>query len=276
MSATFESQAPQTLEGWFVLTDVYAVDWPTWRALDPVKRGEATASAEQWLNAPAGDKRGGSAAYGVLTQKGDLMFVHYRSSPDELNRVELALRQLPLFEFLAPAGSFLSVIELELDELAAIARRKLTDQGITPGSEQYDEFFETEMAKQKQRLETRLFPDIPDTRYICFYPTNKRRGERVNWYALAVNERRELMRGHGRIAHKYHGQVTQIVSGAVGLDDWEWGVGLYADDPLVFKKLLYAMRFDPASALYAEFGPVQIGLRLRADELGELLAGRLP
>ena len=94
--------------------------------------------------------------------------------------------------------------------------------------------------------------------------------------ALTVNERRELMRGVGRIAHTYQGQVTQIVSGSVGLDDWEWQVSLYADDVLVFKKLLYEMRFDPASVLYAEFGPVHVGIRLSADQLGELLTGCLP
>ncbi|UCC99518.1 MAG: heme-dependent peroxidase [Phycisphaerales bacterium] len=275
MSATFEPEAPQTLEGWFVLKEVYSVDWPKWRALDPETRDKAIASAEQWLDVAPSDRQGGSAVYSVLTQKGDLMFVHYRSSPDELNRVELSLRQLPLFEFLVPAGSFLSVIELELDELAAIARRKLTDQGIIPGAEQYDEFFETEMAKQKQRLKDRLFPKIPNTRYICFYPMTRRRGGRVNWYTLAENERRELMRGVGRIGHAYHEQVTQIVSGAIGLDDWEWGVSLYADDMLVFKKLLYEMRFDTASALYAEFGPVHVGIRVNMDQLGDLLTGYL-
>lgn len=276
MSATFDPQAPQTLEGWFVLTEFYSVDWPKWHALDQAAGDKAIVSAEQWLDVSTPDQRGCSAAYSILSQKGDVMFVHYRRSPDELNRVELSLRQLPLFEYLVPAGSFWSVIELEHDELAAIARRKLSDQGIIPGAEQYDEFFETEMAKQQQRLEARLFPEIPDTRYICFYPMNRRRRGRTNWYALIENERRELMRGVGRISHAYHEQITQIVSGAVGLDDWEWGVSLYADDMLAFKKFLYEMRFEAANALYAEFGPVHIGIRVQADQLGKLLTGSLP
>ena len=276
MSATFEPEAPQTLEGWFVLTEVYSVDWPKWYVFDPANREKAITSAQQWLDVPPGDKPGSSAAYSVLTQKGDWMFVHYRSSPDELNRVELSLRQSPLFEFLVPAGSFLSVIELELDELADIVRRKLTAQGIIPGAEQYDEFFETEMAKQKQRLKARLFPEIPDTRYLCFYPMTRRRGERVNWYTLPVNERRELMRGAGRVGHTYHEQVTQIVSGSVGLDDWEWQVSLYADDLLAFKKFLAEMRFDTVSALYTEFGPVHVGIRVNTGQLGEPLTGQLP
>jgi len=276
MSATFEPQAPQTLEGWFVLTEVYCIDWPSWHALDQDKRDKVITSAKAWQNVPPGDKQGRSAAYSVLSQKGDVMFVHYRSSPDELNRVELALRQLPLFEFLKPTESFLSVVELELDELTAIVRRKLTHQGIIPGAEQYDEFFETEMAKQKQRLESRLFPAIPDTRYICFYPMTRRRGRRINWYTLTESERRELMRGMVRVSHAFHEQVTQIVSGAVGLDDWEWAVSLYADDVLMFKKLLYEMRFETANALYTEFGPVLVGIRVNTDQFGKLLTGSLP
>jgi hypothetical protein len=84
-----------------------------------------------------------------------------------------------------------------------------------------------------------------------------------------------LMRGHGMIGRKYAGKVTQIISGSVGLDDWEWGVSLFADDPLVFKKLIYEMRFDPASALYALFGAFYVGIRLQPSDLGAWLAGTL-
>ena len=128
----------------------------------------------------------------------------------------------------------------------------------------------------KPHMEARLYRDIPPQRYICFYPMNKRRGEDKNWYTLPMPERRAMMRSHGRIGHKYHEQVTQVISGSVGLDDWEWGVSLHADDPLVFKKLVYEMRFDPVSAIYAEFGPFYVGLRREPDTLPALLAGKLP
>jgi chlorite dismutase len=105
---------------------------------------------------------------------------------------------------------------------------------------------------------------------------DKKRGETHNWYTLAMDERRQLMRGHGMIGRKYAGKVTQIISGSVGLDDWEWGVSLFADDPLVFKKLIYEMRFDAASALYALFGTFYVGIRLQPSDLGAWLSGTLP
>jgi peroxiredoxin len=85
-----------------------------------------------------------------------------------------------------------------------------------------------------------------------------------------------MMREHGMIGRHYAGQVTQIISGSIGFDDWDWGVDLFADDPLVFKKLIYEMRFDEASAKFAEFGPFYTGLQFSPGELGSLLAGGVP
>jgi hydrogen peroxide-dependent heme synthase len=269
------AEVPQTLEGYFVLHEIYAVNWPRWRALDSAGQAEISAQAAEWLTSSAAVEKGDSALYSVLTQKGDLMFVHYRESPDALKNVELSFQQTALFEFLKPTYSYLSVIEIGLYELSAMARKKLADQGISPGSAEFEEFFETEMEKQKLRVQSRLFRDVPDGRYICFYPMNKKRGEQVNWYTLSIDQRRDMMRGHGRIGHKYHEDVTQIIGGSIGLDDWEWGVSLHADDILVFKKLIHEMRFDPASALYAEFGPFYLGIRLQPGQLPQLMSGRL-
>jgi chlorite dismutase len=258
-------EVPQTLEGYWLLHDVYAVDWPRWRGLDGPVRQEIATAASRWLAEAAAIERGDTALYSVLTQK----------TPEDLNRVELSLRQTRLYEFLRPAYSYFSVIELSMYELTAIARKKLMDGGIRPGSPAYDEAFETEMEKQKQRVQTRLFRKVPEGRFICFYPMNKKRGEQVNWYTLSIEERRDMMRNHGRIGHKYHETVTQIIGGSVGLDDWEWGVSLHSDQPLQFKKLIYEMRFDPASALFAEFGPFYIGVRVQSEGVPDLLSGRL-
>lgn len=268
-------EVPQTLEGYYVLHDIYTVDWARWRALDVLGREDVSAEASEWLARMAGIEQGDSCLYSVLTQKGDLMFVHYRVSPEELNRAELSLRQTRLYDYLRPAYSYFSVIELSMYELTAIARKKLLDQGIRPGSEAYDSAFEVEMEKQQQRVQTRLFRKVPDGRFICFYPMNKRRGEHVNWYTLSIEERRDMMRNHGRIGHKYHESITQIIGGSVGLDDWEWGVSLHGNDALQFKKLIYEMRFDPASALFAEFGPFYVGVRVPPAGLPDLLAGQL-
>jgi chlorite dismutase len=276
MADTTAVEAPQTLEGWYMLHDVYAVDWAAWRGLEAAERDTIAAGASQWLIAAAGCERGDSALYSVTTQKGDLMFVHYRESPDEVNRAELAMRQTRLFDFLIPRYSYLSTIEISLYELTAIARIRLGEKGIKPGSDEYGAAFEKEMEGQKQRVQSRLYRDVPEHRYICFYPMSKRRGETVNWYTLSVEERRNLMRGHGRIGHKYHDCITQIIGGSVGFDDWEWGVSLHSNDALTFKKLIYEMRFDPATSRFAEFGPFYVGIRTAPEDLPALLSGTLP
>jgi chlorite dismutase len=105
---------------------------------------------------------------------------------------------------------------------------------------------------------------------------NKLRGETKNWYGETIGERHRMMREHGVIGRHYAGRVTQIISGSIGFDDWEWGVDLFADDPLVFKKLVYEMRFDEASAVYGLFGAFFVGLRFPSSHLGMLLEGKTP
>ncbi len=113
-----------------------------------------------------------------------------------------------------------------------------------------------------ERLEPRLHPRLPPEgkRVICFYPMSKRRDATGNWYALPYEEREQLMFGHGRKGREYAGRILQLITGSTGLDDWEWGVTLFADDPVAIKQCVYEMRFDPASAIYAEFGPFLVGL----------------
>jgi chlorite dismutase len=100
--------------------------------------------------------------------------------------------------------------------------------------------------------------------YVCFYPMSKRRGESQNWYALSLDERSKLMQAHGLTGRRYAGKVQQIITGAIGLDAWEWGVTLFSGDPLQFKKLVTDMRFDEVSAKYAEFGDFYVGKIVQA------------
>lgn len=271
-------EAPQTLEGYYVLHDLYRVDWSRWNSIPPAERARARDQLTQALAAVSiiGAGAGDSATYAVVGQKADLLFLHYRETPEELKQAEMELRRLAIAVFLQPAGSYLSVIEVSLYEATAVAQKRLTDQGLLPTAAGYAAALDQEMVIQRQRLESRLRPVLSAGAWCCFYPMSKRRGEAVNWYDLPLDERRALMRGHGRLGHKYHQQVTQVVSGSIGLDDWEWAVDLHADDPLVFKKLVTEMRFDPASSRYAEFGPFLIGRRMNADEVGGFLDGQMP
>jgi chlorite dismutase len=276
------SEAPETLEGWCIQHDMYTVKWSEWRAAAPAEREAAIAESADWLAAQAGE--GGtelasqrlSAFFSVLGQKADILAVHFRPTLEALNGVELSLRQTALFSYLQPAYSYLSVVELGLYEVLGVVNRKLAAEGLEPGVEGYEAAREHELAAQKEALHPRLYPAVPNGRYVCFYPMDKKRGETYNWYALSMEERRQLMRGHGMVGRKYAGKVTQIISGSVGFDDWEWGVTLFADDPLLFKKLIYEMRFDPASSHYALFGGFYVGIRFEPSEVGVLLSGKPP
>src|SRR5207237_9161608 len=114
--------------------------------------------------------------------------------------------------------------------------------------------------------EQRLHPQLPPRAVIGFYPMSKRRDAAANWYTLPFEERKRLMGGHARVGRAYAGRVLQLITGSTGLDDWEWGVTLLTDDPVVLKDIVSEMRFDPVSAEYAEFGPFVTGLVLEPAE----------
>jgi len=113
-----------------------------------------------------------------------------------------------------------------------------------------------------ETLEARLHPHLPPPgkRALCFYPMSKRRDPGANWFTLPFDQRKELMYGHGKVGREFAGRILQLITGSVGLDDYEWGVTLFAEDPVALKECVYQMRFDEASALYAEFGPFITGL----------------
>jgi chlorite dismutase len=265
---------PLTIEGASVLHQMVRVRWAAWRQLAEGQREEIAREAAAVL-APL-EREAKSAAYSVLGHKADLMLVHFRDSFDQLNQVELELKRLRLEEFLEPTTSYLSVVELGLYESTVKLYRSLAERGVEPHSEEWNREAENVMERQREAMRPRLFPKIPETRYVCFYPMDRRRGEEKNWYRLPIEERQRQMEEHGLVGRRYAGKVQQIITGSTGFDDWEWGVDLFADDPLVFKKLIYEMRFDEVSAVYASFGSFYVGVRCPVEKLGELLEGQLP
>jgi chlorite dismutase len=129
----------------------------------------------------------------------------------------------------------------------------------------------SEYTDDEERARARLYPNLPRKRAICFYPMSKRRAPDANWYELPFDQRKQLMGGHARVGRAYAGRVLQLITGSTGLDDWEWGVTLLADDPAALKEIVYDMRFDEVSARYAEFGPFVTGLLLDpADALARV------
>jgi hydrogen peroxide-dependent heme synthase len=213
----------------------------------------------------------GSAAFSMLGHKGDIMLVHFRKDFTALNLVELALAKLKLWDYLEQTTSYLSVVELGLYESSEKVYTSLADRGIAPHTPEWNAEIEETLARQRAAMHPRLFPEIPPNPFICFYPMDRLRGEHKNWYRVPMPERQRQMQDHGEIGRRYAGKVRQIISGSIGFDDWEWGVDLFADDPLIFKKLIYEMRFDEVSAVYALFGTFYVGRRVAANEIGSLL-----
>jgi chlorite dismutase len=271
-----DPRVPETLEGWSVLHQMFRVRWDAWKGLPPDRRRAIAGEAASLLSSMEGRPEAPSAAVGLLGHKGDLMLIHFRRGFEDLAAAELALAQTALHDHLAPTSSYVSIVELGLYEMTGKIHQDLGARGLKPGTEAFDRAFDEEMARQRERMSGRLLAEIPRRRHVCFYPMNKRRGEIKNWYVAPFERRAAMMREHGFIGRAWAGQVTQIISGSIGLDDWEWGVDLFADDPVVFKKLIYEMRFDEASAEYAEFGPFFVGLQFAARELPRYLEGQTP
>jgi peroxiredoxin len=267
---------PLTIEGYSALHQMMRFRWTAWRALPEAERRAIAAEAVPRLAQMEQNSGGQSALFSLIGHKGDLMLLHFRESFDDLNQAELHLAQLRLSEYWEPTTSYLSVIELGLYDSTTKVYKTLVDRGIEPHSEEWNREIQQTLARQKEAMRPRLFPAIPPNRYACFYPMDRKRGEDKNWYTLPIEERARQMSEHGLVGRRYAGEVRQIITGSIGFDDWEWGVDLFADDPLVFKKLIYEMRFDHVSAVYALFGQFYVGLRCPASQLGTLLEGQLP
>ena len=121
-------------------------------------------------------------------------------------------------------------------------------------------------------LEARLHPRLPDNfPIVCFYPMAKAREAERNWYTLPFDERKKLMQGHGDSGRRYASRITQLITSATGLDDWEWGVTLFARDLKAIRDVVYEMRFDAASARYGLFGAFYVGVRFAPEELPDIL-----
>ncbi len=244
------SQTVQTLEGWYALHDLRTIDWNAWKSLSDDEREQAKDELFSLLSSwstTEEQKQGSSAIFSIVGQKADLIFMHLRPTLEELDELETAFNKTLFAEVTIPSYSYVSVVELST----------YVSSDVDIETDPY--------------IQGRLKPTLPKTKHICFYPMNKRRQGNDNWYMLPMEERSSMMRSHGMIGRKYAGQVTQIISGSVGMDDWEWGVTLFANNPITFKKLVYEMRFDEVSARYGDFGSFFVGNQVDADRLKKYL-----
>ncbi|RID87413.1 heme-dependent peroxidase [Peribacillus asahii] len=246
------SEAAQTLDGWYCLHDFRLIDWASWKTLSSDERqlaiSEFQGLLDKW-NTTQSNNEGSHALYSIVGQKADFMLMFARPTMEELNAIENEFNKTKLAEYTIPAYSYVSVVELS---------------NYLAGGDGEDPY-------QNPHVRARLYPTLPKAKHVCFYPMDKRRQGDDNWYMLSMDERKSLMRSHGMIGRSYAGKVKQIISGSVGFDDYEWGVTLFADDVLQFKKLVYEMRFDEVSARYGEFGSFFVGNILTEESIPSFL-----
>ena len=272
------SPVPLTLEGSSLLHQFFRFDWKAWRATAQADRDRITSeaiAALSKLERKDPDAPARSALFSQLGHKGDLILIHFRDSFEVLNQVELDLAQTEFYNYLDLKHSYVSVVELGLYESSRKTWEAASAKGLEPHTPEFRAEVEANLERASAAMAPRLFPAIPEAKYLCFYPMDRLRAENKNWYTVPFPERQRMMHDHGMIGRRYGDVVKQIISGSIGMDDWEWGVDLFAEDPVVFKKLIYEMRFDEVSAVYALFGQFFLGMRLPVERLGHWLKGKL-
>lgn len=264
--------SPATLEGWYALHQMVEVDWSALRARPAAERARLATEAARWFGERSALEAGGwSAAFRLVGGGADLMLIHLRPTLDALSEAELEVKRSPLGALLRPHYDYLSVTEAGMYHATATAAAE-EGAGTEGFRRAIAEQLEAELASK--HVQSRIYPRIPEgMRYVSFYPMNKRRADPDNWYTLPIGERNQLMRDHGLTGRRYAGRVFQVITGSVGFDDWEWGVTLFARDPLEFKRIVTEMRYDEVSARYGEFGRFFTGIRMEDGDWSGVLSG---
>ena len=242
----------------------YRLDRERWAQLAPEVSGQTRARLEALCAANAQPSHPRLATYATIGGKADLGFMLLAAELAQLGQLHRDLEAAFPPGVLQRVYSFFSVTELS--EYATTEedhrQRLIHGEKLAPDTEVFNQRL-AELQKQKVEYEHyRLYPELPDWEVMGFYPMNKRRNGADNWYSLDFAARKKLMGGHARVGRKFAGRVTQLISGSIGLDDWEWGVTLVAHSVDALKEIVYEMRFDEVTARYGEFGPFYISLRL--------------
>jgi chlorite dismutase len=251
---------------------MFAIDHAALRALDASARDalrDDTTTQLGALTAPRGADDGWSAVVELVGSAAEVMLVHFRPTLDALTEAQRWVTRAAISDFLEPSYSFLSVTEAGFYHLTAQLAKDAAARGGKPNDAVWKETLEKKLAAElaSDHVRKRLYPMPPaEMPYVCFYPMDKKRDHGQNWYILPVEERSRLMQEHGLSGRKYAGRIFQVISGSIGLADWEWGVTLFARDPLDFKKIVGEMRFDEASSKYGEFGSFFVGKMIGVEE----------
>jgi chlorite dismutase len=255
-------------EGWHCLHLYYKVDPAALARLDPAVRKSGREQLVSILDPAREGAPQRLQSFIVSGHKADFGLMAMDPDPLVIDAIKTAIRASDLGPALVPAWSFVSISEVSeyvptVEQYAA----RLQREGEDPNGPTY----QAKLNAYEQRLpmmnRQRLYPEIPNLPVITFYPMNKIRDPHANWYRMPFSERSRMMAEHATSGIKFAGRVTQFITASTGFDDWEWGVTLWSRAPEHIKEIVYTMRFDEASAGYAEFGPFYIGYVKPAAEL---------
>lgn len=255
--------------GWHFLHLYYRVDRAGLSHLSAEARLEGR---RQIVEAVEQAKSGGAMqiqCFAVLGHRADFGLMMAGTDLKAIHNVQMAVQASSLGPAIVPTYSFYSITEISeyVPDVEAYGKMLREREQLDPESRVY----QTKLNAYAERLvpmnKQRLTPDFPDWPCFCFYPMSKMRDGDQNWYTLPHAERNELMSQHGKSGMRFAGKVMQVITASTGLDDWEWGVTLWAKNPSYLKDIVYTMRFDESSAKYALFGDFYFGYLLPTNEL---------
>ncbi len=257
-------------EGWHCRHLYYRFNRRVLRDLAP---GELAAGREQFLAILNPESAAAPARLQpsiVAGHKADFSLMLLDADPLKLDGLHQRLLASPLGPALETTYSYVSLTEVS-EYVPSVEQygARLVEEGEDANGPAYQVKLKAYASREEMMRRQRLTPDLPPWPNTCFYPMNKKRKVGENWFTLPFSERSKLMAEHGRSGMKFGGRVTQLITVSVGLDDWEWGVTLWARKPEFLKEIVYTMRFDEASARYAEFGPFFTSFITTADKVLE-------
>ena len=257
--------------GWHFLHLFYRIDREVLARMSDIEKARGREQFIATLDRSSSDAPEQLQCFGVLGHKADFGVVAAGTDLRKLHGIQMKLQASAIGAALIPTYSYYSITEISeyVPDVEAYGKILREREGVDPESTIYA----TKLAQYASRLgpmnKQRLTPEFPDWPCLCFYPMSKMRVEGQNWYTEPFERRAEMMSGHGKSGMKFAGKVSQVITASTGLDDWEWGVTLWAKNPSYLKDIVYTMRFDESSARYALFGPFYTGYIVPPSELLE-------
>ncbi len=259
-------------EGLNVLHLFYELNYGAWELLSPEEKSQRKQAFINLIQEAKGKEKTQVSTISMIG-RADLGIMIIAPDLHEVNALEKKIQRALGPDVLTLTYSYYSLTELsEYTQTEPQYREMLIQkENMTEGSPEFEQKLKAFQERYNSYTLFRLYPNLPDWEFFCFYPMSKRRNEGQNWYAQDQETRHEMMIGHGMIGRKYAGKIQQVISGSVGLDDWEWGVTLFAHNPVEVKAILYEMRFDKVSRKYGEFGEFFTGMPLPLNLIFERL-----